>query len=494
MLALENFAEWIFLQHADISEQSAIVDDDTVLTYGQLKHHTIQFAGYLRSLGFVPQQRIIISMDDCASWPVVFLGCLYAGLNPVMVSNIMLPNDIEKIIKLSDAVAIVSDHVQDWSIPCIDKKIILTCSSVPLKDFYRFHPDEPCFWLLSSGSTGEPKCIVNRHANLYHLLELFSTEFKADASTKILSTAKMSWTYGLNVSITFALGMGLTAYVIQGIPAPSKIANYISTHNVTHLFTVPGILLSMLKHKTVLANPTLRVYSAGESLPATITEQFFETYGMKVCNMFGLGETTQVCIMQTDANWQVGSIGQPLSGVSYELRDDQGHLVEPGQIGELFVRSPCQASLYWKDLEKTQQVFQGPWVQTGDKCKCNSQGNLEYLGRCDDLVKIKGQTVVPVEVETVFSNFPGVEDCTVVHCNNDSGLAELYAFVQCGDLVDLELLQQHLKKYLAEYKIPKHIKFVNSLPKTLTNKKIRLASAQHKSGTTNSLTFSKEYI
>jgi benzoate-CoA ligase len=494
MLAQENFAAWIFKQHADKGQQLAIVDHDTELTYSQLEQHTVRFAGYLCSRGFLPQQRIIVSMDDCASWPVVFLGCLYAGLNPVMVSDKMLPNDVEKIIKTSDAVAIVSDHIQDWSIPCINKNFALNCASAPLQDFYRFHPDEPCFWLLSSGSTGESKCIVNRHANLYHLFKLFSTVFQVDSSTAILSTAKMSWTYGLNTTITLALGMGATAHVIPGLPAPSKIADRVSKHNITHLFTVPGILVSMLKHKTSLTNTKLKVYSAGESLPTAVTEQFLDTYGIKVYNMFGLGETTQVCIMQTDANWQVGTIGQPLEGVNYELRDDQGCLVEPGQIGELFVSSPCQASFYWKDWKKTQQVFYGPWIKTGDKCRYNSQGNLEYLGRCDDLVKIKGQTVVPVEVETVFSNFPGVEDCTVVHGSNASGLAELHAFVQCSDPVDLELLQQHLKKYLAEYKIPKHIRFVSSLPKTLTNKKIRQTVTQHGNGIANSLTFPKECV
>lgn len=473
MLATENFAEWIFQTHADKFDKSAVVDDHNVLTYGQLKNKVELFAGFLHARGHQPQQRIIISMDDCVAWPVVFLGALYIGMNPVLVSGVMLPIDIERVIDLSDAVVIVSDHVQDWSIPCIDKKIVMSCQAVPFKDFYRYHPDEMCLWLLSSGSTGESKCIVNRHANLYNLLQLVSDTLGINSTSAVLSTAKMSWTYGFNVSITFALGLGATAYVISGVPAPSRITQRINNSNITHLFTVPGVLISILKHNSDLDDLNCNVFSAGESLPSYVAQEFLNRYKIQICDMYGLGETTQVCIMQTRDNWQIGSIGQPLPGIQYKLCDELGNLVKIGHVGELWIASPCQASFYWKDHERTQQIFQGSWVRTGDQCYQLDHNNLVFMGRCDDLIKINGLTVAPSEIENAIMNLNLVEDCTVVHTTNVQGLAELHAFVITLGDTDSNHIQQQLQQYLPVYKIPRHIKFVDSLPKTLTNKKIR---------------------
>jgi benzoate-CoA ligase len=469
MLAYENFAAWVFQTHADQLDKLAILDDHDSLTYGQLIAHVEQFAGYLHTQGYRPQQRMIISMDDCISWPVVFFGALYIGMNPVLVSNAMMPLDIERVIKTSDAVVIVSDHQQSWSIPCINKDAVLLCRAQSRKDFYRFHPDEMCLWLLSSGSTGEPKCIVNRHANLYNILQLVAPEAMINRDSVVLSTAKMSWTYGFNVSVTFALGMGATAHVIKGLPAPSKIYNRLQQHAITHVFSVPGVLVSLLKHQNESVVLNLNIFSSGEPLPSAVAQAFVDRHGLQICEVFGMSETTQIYCMQNKTNWQLGTIGQPLPGVRYELRDNQGDLVKPGQIGELFVSSPCQASMYWKDWKKTQDVFQGSWVQTGDQCVENSQGNLVFMGRGDDLVKIKGLYVAPTEIENAIMNLPGIEDCTVVHAPNLQGLAELHAFVVGNN----SAIQQQLQQYLPSHKIPRHVKFVDSLPKTLTNKKIR---------------------
>lgn len=472
MLAHENFAAWVFLTHADKRNKPAIVDDNSTLTYGQLQTHVELFAGYLHTLGYRPQQRIIISMDDSVVWPVAFFAALYVGMNPVLVSNAMPVGDIERIIDISDAATIVSDHHQQWSIPCINKNIVSSSCAEPCRNFYRFHPDEMCLWLLSSGSTGEPKCIVNRHVNLYNLMHLVTTAAGINSDSRIYSTAKMSWTYGFNLSVTFALGTGATAYVSHGLPAPSRVYNMLQQHNITHLWSVPGVLAGMLRHPNNDITLPTRIFSSGEPLPPQIAQAFLEQHQRKICEVFGMSETTQIHTMQTEHNWQLGTIGQPLSGVQYQLRDPNGLLVESGQVGELFVSSPCQASLYWKDWNKSQTTFQGNWVRTGDQCYLNEQGNLVFVGRSDDLIKIKGLYVSPAEIENVIMSLPGVDDCTVVHSSGKQGLAELHAFVvPTGS--DQPNISQALKNQLPDHKIPQHIKFVDTLPRTLTNKKIR---------------------
>jgi benzoate-CoA ligase len=394
-------------------------------------------------------------------------------MNPVLVSNAMKPTEIERIIDITDATVIVSDHKQDWSIPCINKNTVMHCNSKPLKTFYHYHPDEMCLWLLSSGSTGEPKCIVNRHANLYKLFELVVEAAGINSNSVIFSTAKMSWTYGFNVTVNFALGMGATAHVSAGLPAPSRIYKRLENYAITHLFTVPSVLASMIKHPNPIIKSNFKLFTAGEPLPNNIAQWFLAEYEQKIYEVFGMSETTSTYCLQTESNWQLGTVGQPLPGTVYKICDEYGQPVELGQIGELFISSPCQSSFYWKDWKKTQDVFQGSWVKTGDKFFQNPQGNLVFLGRTDDLIKIKGLYVAPVEIENTIMNLPGVEDCTVVHAPNSVGLAELHAFVISDTVFDLQYLQQQLKNCLPDHKIPRHIKFVDSLPKTVTNKKMR---------------------
>jgi acyl-coenzyme A synthetase/AMP-(fatty) acid ligase len=342
-----------------------------------------------------------------------------------------------------------------------------------MQNFYRFHPDEMCLWLLSSGSTGDPKCIVNRHANLYNLLQLVAPAAGIDCDSNIYSTAKMSWTYGFNLSVTFALGMGATAHVGAGVPAPSRIYKKLQQYKITHLWTVPGVLASILRHPNCEIALPPRIFSSGEPLPPQIAQAFVEQYDRQVCEVFGMSETTQIHTMQTVNNWQLGTIGQPLPGVKIQLCDRNGNKVKLGQVGELFVSSPCQASLYWKNWEKTQGTFQGAWVRTGDQCRVNKQGNLVFVGRADDLIKIKGLYVAPVEIENAIANLPGIEDCTVVHAPNAQGLTELHAFVVSVPGINQPNIPQALQTQLPDHKIPRHIKFVDSLPRTLTNKKIR---------------------
>lgn len=482
MLAQENFAAWVFATHADKKDKIAVVDDRACLTYGQLQIYVEKFAGLLRQQGHTAQQRIVISMDDSVAWPVAFFGALYQGMNPVLVSNAMLSTDIERIINISDASVIVSDQSSSWSIPAIDCSTVLTCQAEPVKDYYNFHPDEPCLWLLSSGSTGEPKCIVNRHANLYNLMCLVAPATGIDSNSKILSTAKMSWTYGFNVSVTFALGSGATAHVVPGAPAPTKIYNTILERQITHLFSVPAVLASMLKHKRSQLPGDLQVFSSGEPLPSTVAQKFIHEFGIKICDVFGMSETTQIYCMQSKNNWEPGTIGQPLPGVTCELRDEHGQPVPYGQVGEIYVSSPCQASLYWKDWHKTRSTFLGAWVRTGDNARWSDQGNLVFLGRKDDLIKINGLYVSPFEIESAVSTLPEVEDCTVVRVANPHGLAELHAFIVINQHTTTDHVRKQLEKVLSTYKIPKHIKFVDTLPKTLTNKKMRAVLRQQIAG------------
>jgi benzoate-CoA ligase len=471
-----NFAQWLFKTNSNNLNKIALVDDsNTILTYGELEQKTKNFAQTLRCSRLIPQQRIIICLDDCLEWPVAFLAAISVGLNPVMVSADLPLAAINKIIALSDAAAIISDNVSNLNLKQFTKNQIMVAEdTTQTSEFYEYHPDEPCFWLLTSGTSGDSKCVVHRHASLYNIFKLVAIPaFNIDINSHILSTAKLSFTYGLNNDITIGLGSGATVYLIKGAPAPTKIFNKLNQYPITHLFTVPTVLNSMLKHKQdkKMSSTVKMIVSAGEALPPLLSSKFEKYYNTRVYNHIGMSEVTQAYCAQTPFNYEHGTLGVPLPGVLCELRNEDGSLTVDGEIGELWVNSPCSALGYWKDAEKTKNTFYGPWVKTGDKVKKTKSGQYVYISRADDLIKVNGLYVAPIEIESVINTINGIVDCSVVSIKSSAGLAEIHAFI-VGSISDSELRAQ-LNKLLPNYKIPKYFKFVESLPKTVTNKKIR---------------------
>ena len=474
MLAETNFSAWIFDTHSDKLDKLALVDDRASLTYGQLKEHVRSFAGYLRSQQLLPQQRVIIRLDDSVAFPVAFLGCIYAGLNPVLVSVDMLEDGLKRIAQISDAVAIISDKNDDIGLKIIKEQQILQNHS-QLEQHYPYHPDEMCYWLLSSGSSGQSKCIVHRHSNLWNLYKLNAGPFAINNNSKVLATPKMSWTYGLNHTITLTLGAGATSYMYKGISSPTKVFNRIDQNDITHVFTVPTLIASMMKHgKGRKINPTVNQFiSAGESLPLSLYESFEKEFGYQVRDCIGMSEVVTNYTWHDPDTFEPGTIGTAIPGVECELRNSDGTKTGLGMIGEMYIKSPVQAMMYWKDKKSSCHTFVGEWVRTGDQMRQTDKGNFVYVARNDDLMKIQGLYVSPIEVESAIMMVQEVDECAVVAQSIDGKLPELYAFVVSGSNVSAELIKTTCARYLEKHKIPKHIIFVESLPKTLTNKKMR---------------------
>jgi benzoate-CoA ligase len=474
-MSSENYAKWIFQTNADKFDKLAIVDQYQALTYGQLKFKVDQVAGLLRELDLKPQQRIVICLDDCIEWVVIFLSALATGVNPVLVSADLPVKEIKKILNLCEANAIVTNLNFDSDVKKITQDQINTCVANPVIDYYHWHPDEFCFWLMSSGTSGEPKCVVHRHQDLKNLLELISgPAYHIDENSRILSTAKLSFTYGFNNSFTFALGKGATSYLINGKPAPSIVFNKLLEHKITHFFTVPTVIESMTRHgKDQKISDSVKIMvSSGEPLPRSVFETFQKHHQIDILDGLGMSEVMYNYCTQTPNNVDPGTIGKPLPGIICEVRNEHGDLCDVGQIGEMFVKHPCSAFLYWKDWKKTKDTFVGEWVRTGDKVRQTSKGNYVYVSRADDLIKVNGLYVSSIEVESVIMEITGVAECTVV-INNVGDFPEIHAFVVRDLDISASDILLDLADCLERHKIPKKIHFIDSLPKTVTYKKQR---------------------
>ena len=457
-----NFAQTIIDQSAGYPDKVAMHDGHSAMTYAELAIRIKRVAQGLQSNGLHQGDHVIITMEDCVDWPVIFLACLYLGVVPLPLSTVMGIDLFWKIANFIDCRAIIAgDHqaqglsgniisrsqIQEWF------KNIDECVPVMV------HPDSAGWMNVSSGSTGMPKIAVHRHQTLFEILRMGPwPSFSMTKDSIILSTPKMSWHYGLHNNITHTMGLGATAIVIPEAPAAPTVFEYINRFKPNVVISSPSIIRRLLaaNAKYTLPDSIKHFNSSGEHLPAPMYDQFLERFGLPLHSCIGMMETAANYAANPDWEHDRGTVGRAFDGVKIKLVDD-----------EIYVSSPANACYYYNNYNKTQETFIGEWVRTGDRGYYNERGNLVFAGRIDDVFKVNDLIVNPIEIEVEIMTHPSVEQVAV------TGVKEIHAFVVLSDQTTLENLKTYLVQKLFAHQMPKHIYTILSLPETMTNKKDR---------------------
>jgi benzoate-CoA ligase len=496
-----NFAHHILSLNHGRKNKLAFRDDHHEMSYGELDLKVRQFAAGLLAHGIQPEQRILLVMHDSIDMPVAFLGALFAGVIPVPVNTLLPADNYAYMIKHSNAKMII---VSEPLLATVKQALTLNNSNVPvvvsghvsssheisfsnlldltplaIDQHADTHADQFAFWLYSSGSTGQPKGTVHSHANLYWTAELYGKPVLGlTEHDLVFSAAKLFFAYGLGNALTFPLSVGASTLLMAERATPASVFERLLKHQPTIFYGVPTLYVAMLAAADLpkKSQAALRLcVSAGEALPREIGEKFSAHFGCDVLD--GLGSTEMLHIFLSNRSGEVryGTTGKPVPGYDVELRDELGHPVSVGNVGDLYIKGPSAAHLYWTDRTKSISTFQGPWVKSGDKYLLDDQGYYIYAGRSDDMLKVSGQYVSPIEVESALMGHDAVLECAVVGKSDNQGLVKTIAYVVMRDTNhDTSTLEIELKAFvktrLAPHKYPREIVFVSDLPKTATGK------------------------
>jgi benzoate-CoA ligase len=468
-----NFAKIILDKNNDL-DKVFIVDDTRSLTYKQLSRHVANFSAAIENK-FNPGDRVILLMDDCVEWPVAFLSVIALGGCPVLASIYLEQRIIDNIIELSSAKLIITSLKNSYPVPTISKEDILSVPENSFDNYYDWHPDENCWWYLTSGTSGDPKCMVHRHQNLFNVTDqVYYNILRMTADSVVLATPKLQFAYGFPIMLS-TLYTGATQILNPGKPVPSIVFKKLDEYKVTNFFTAPFVLNSILKHKRGAQFPKSVEYllCSSEPLPESLARNFSAEFDIPVINGIGMAELGQTYCIQDVDNPEFGTVGRPVPGVEFELRNEDGTLVRPGEVGELYVKSKCMATFYWKNWQKTKDTFYGPWLRTGDLLIELPSGNYKFVSRVNGAVKINGEYVTPTEIESAILENETVLDCMVVFKYKEVG--EIHAHVVTKNHTELNL-KDYLKHKLPAHKIPKYFNFTKELPTTVTGKKLRRAA------------------
>ena len=480
-----NFAQYIITNTSSLKDKVAIVDDVKSTTYETLTSTVLSFANQLVNQGIQAGDRVIICLDESAEWAMSFLACNYIGAVAVLTSNRMGAKVLTDILNVSKARAIIwqahddafARVIADQGIISIDKTQVVD-DGRRLDGFYKFDPDEICLWATSSGTTGgKRKYILHRLAAIYNGTQKIITPYNFTSTSVLYTTPKLSFLYGFN-ELMLALTVGATDIISNRMPVKDNVIDIITKNKVTHFITTPTPVVHMVKNTEeptdALASVEV-IICAGEPLPNNVAVKFEQIYNLPVLNGHGMSESMNVTLGQTPADRKLGTMGKALPTLECEVRRPDGTICAANELGVLYYKDPSAALCYYNNWAKTKETFQGLWINSGDVCYTDEEGYFVYVCRNDELLKVGGLFVTPTEIEDVLLTNPSVDECVVTHTKNRHGLDEVEAYIvqHIGNTSTVTEIKEFLLLSLEEYKIPKTIRFVSELPKTITAKKIR---------------------
>ncbi|HEY6308499.1 MAG TPA: benzoate-CoA ligase family protein [Candidatus Angelobacter sp.] len=476
--------------------------EDETVTYGQLLERVNRTGNALRTLGVRAEERVALLLLDTPEFAYAFFGAIKIGAVAVPMNTMVPPAEWEYMLNDSRArVGIINESllpqlqsIPRSRLPYLQNLIVAGAAgenTVSLRQLFEAssseleaHPtnkDDAAFWLYSSGSTGFPKGCVHLHHDMVVCAELYAkATLGITEDDRLFSVAKLFFAYGLGNGLYFSLSVGATSILWPGAPSPPNIYSVIERHRPTLFFSVPSNYSSLLAHRREKGEDfdlsTVRhAVSAGEALPAPIFERFKERFRVEILDAIGSTEALHMFIANRPGAVRPGSSGQILPGYEARIVDDDGQPVPEGEIGNLLIKGDSVCAAYWNQHEKTKETIQGHWLRTGDKYYRDRDGYYWYVGRSDDMMKVKGMWVSPVEVESVLLEHPLVQEAAVIGCVDGSQLVRPSAYVvlKSGENGSPELsegLRRHIASRLPPYKCPQWLEFVPELPKTATGK------------------------
>jgi benzoate-CoA ligase len=498
-----NFAEHLFSLNRTRPEKLAYIDDRGSLTYGALEDRARRLATALRARGVKPQERVLLLQLDTNDWPVSFLGCLYAGIVPVAVNTLLTADDYAYMLANSEATAALASGALTpvlqaamdqgphkvaslfvsqaaGTLPpfAVDFEAAIAAAA-PAASAVATAPTEHAFWLYSSGSTGRPKGTVHTHGNPWWTAELFGKPVLGLTENDVcFSAAKLYFAYGLGNGLTFPLSVGATVVLMAERPTPDatfKRWTAAQSHKPTVFFGAPTGFAGMLASPALPAREQVALRmcsSAGEALPGEIAQRFKAHFGCEIIDGIGSTEMLHIFISNRPGDIRYGTTGKPVDGYEIALRGEDGRAVADGDVGDLYIKGPSSAVMYWGNPEKSADTFRDGWTKSGDKYSRDADGYYTYAGRSDDMLKVSGIYVSPFEVESTLMQHPSVLEAAVIGKQDADGLTKTKAYVvtKTGQTVSSDELKAFVKERLAAYKYPRFIEFVDELPKTATGK------------------------
>jgi len=484
------------------AKKVALYTKDRELTFKQVSEETNRVGNALIKLGIGFGDVVGILSLDVPEWVTSYFGTMKIGAVALGMNTLLTPREYALILRDSRAKVLIAheklldpiEQVRD-EVETLEHVVVIgEAKRSSDRSFAKWikressklettptHRDDIATLMYSSGTTGEPKGVPHAHKDQPLCAQLWGVNvlgIREDDRT--FSIAKLFFAYGIGNNLTFPFYVGASTVLYPGPPAMvENVLQLIDEFKPTILYNAPtgyAMILSKedLTDKYDLSSLRLCV-SAGESLPAPIWEAWKDRTGVDIIDGIGSTEALHIYISNRPDDIRPGSSGKLVEGYEVKIVDEEGSQVPQGEIGNLLLKGETLALYYLHLFTRSRQTFQGEWTFTGDKYSVDQDGYYWHAGRSDDMMKVGGIWVSPVEVESTLISHEVVVECAVVQQADAADLIKPKAYVLLKEgIPGTEELAEELIAYcrekMADYKRPRWIEFVDELPKTATGK------------------------
>jgi benzoate-CoA ligase family protein len=488
-------------------DKVAYLAPDATLTYDALRRQINRAGRLLRALDVHPEERVLMVLDDTTVFPSVFLGAMKIGAVPVPVSPLdrldnyrhyaedsyarIVATDAALLPRLREAldgfpVRYVVRGVEEPDVIEFDAGIAAQEDEL---DAWPTHRDDMAFWLYSSGSTGKPKGVVHLHHDIEVTCETFARQVLGLREDDVVfSTTKLFHAYGLGNSLSFPLWFGASAVLMTGPTRPEPILAKLREHRPSVFCSVPALYSALVRDESADgAFDSVRMcVSAAEALPPQTFDRWEQRFGLQIVDGIGSTEMLHIFCSNRPGAVKRGTTGDAVPGYELRITDEAGAVLEGPAVGNLEVRGDSCAAFYWHQHEKTKACMRGDWFTTGDRYERRDDGAYVYVGRTDEMLKVGGLWVSPIDIEHVLVGHPDIQAAGVVGVTLDDA-SRIAAFVERSggatpDDVLADELRAMCKERLRRYEYPHVVHVVDELPRTPSGKvqryKLRELAAQ----------------
>ncbi len=473
-------------------EKVAIRSRHRDLTYRQVVDESHRVGNVLRELGAGLEDRVYICLPDLPEFAPVFFGALKIGA-VVTMGNPRLPvEDYEYYLDYTRAkVAVIHESVVDSFLALKPKakhlrNVLVVGERAGGVASYRERverasdrldwapttPDDVALWLFSGGTTGRSKGVVHFHHDFPFNAENYAKKVVGYHETDTtLSVARLYFGYATGTNLMFPFAVGATTALFEEAPTPESLFENIRRYRPTILTNVPTMIGKMVNHPDAAAQDlscVRLVLSAGEYLPPELYQRWKSAFGAEILDGIGSAEMFHIYISNRPGDVKPGSLGRIVPGYETRIVDGEGRDCKVGEVGRLHVKGDSAGLMYFGNHEKSKETFAGDWCFTADLFRVDEQGYYWYEGRVDDLLKVGGIFVSPIEVENCLLQHPAVAEAAVVGYTDPEGLTKPRAFLvpRGAERPAAAEVTEFVKARLAHYKAPREVKWVDSLPKT----------------------------
>ena len=508
---LFNPTELLLDRHLEArSDRVAVSIDGIHYSYAEFLGHVNRAANALAASGLRLGERVLLFGIDSLEYVSIWLGALRLGAVPVAVADAyraanllyfiedtgarVLAIDGEQVAKFND---IAADLPSSLSLVLVrpvegeeESEIRIGQAGPARKNVFKLlaessdrfepvpvHKHDVAYMFYSGGTTGTAKGIPHFAQDFHIVPERQAAVWNTTANDATHATSKKFFSHGIWPGLLIPLYTGGRAVLTRKPPTPEHLIHLIETEKPTGLITVPTVIKNLLSYvegsgrKFDFSSVRLAV-TASEKLPPEIFERFHAIFGIELLDAIGNSEVTYSWLCNTPASFKRGSLGKPTYGVTVRLVGRDGQTITtPNTAGEAYIHSVTAAPFYWRKQEQSLATFNGGWTRTGDELWFDEDGFYWFSGRANDLFKVKGLWISPIEVEAEITSHPAVYEAAVIPYESADGLTEPRAFVvlkpnyQASEDLTAQL-QERIKKNIGGYKVPQSIIYAPTLPRT----------------------------